>query len=176
MKKHLWIVAVVLLVAGTSFASPKQQPIDPQKLVAGKDLATVLVAEPSKTMLEFMTKTWRQPIMRDNPGNTKVDQVSATVQGKLWQLYKDRLVDNAARIYAQTFTVDEMHQMATFFKTPAGQKYLSTNIVVSRQVGFANSSISVEASREAQKDLVDELKRNGMRVPHEMEPAVVKKP
>ena len=48
---------------------------------------------------------------------------------------KDDLFNQFARVYATTFTEDEMKQIVAFYETPVGQKLASTAFDVNRGIG-----------------------------------------
>ena len=42
------------------------------------------------------------------------------------ELQKQRIIDTAARIYATKLTEPELQDIATFFRSPAGKRYVET--------------------------------------------------
>jgi hypothetical protein len=54
-----------------------------------------------------------------------LDQVLDSLKPEL-EKQKQAMVDLAARYYATTFTEPELKELVTYFKTPTGQKYLTS--------------------------------------------------
>ena len=49
-----------------------------------------------------------------------------TALGPEMELQKQRMIDNAARIYATKLSEAELQDIATFFRSPAGKRYVET--------------------------------------------------
>lgn len=69
----------------------------------------------------------------------KATEISATVEAEAIALASRRadLEREAARLFAQTFTEEELTQIATFFASVAGTKYLEATPVLGRELGKA---------------------------------------
>jgi hypothetical protein len=63
--------------------------------------------------------------------------------------YYTAMVDAVATVYANNFTVDEMHQIEAFYSQPAGQKLLQKASTLAQQ----SNQVGQESSRKAADDL-----------------------
>ena len=92
----------------------------------------------------------QQAAVQQNPDIT--DKIDAAI-GKILETYKgksDELFNQFARIYATTFTQDELQQIVDFYSTPAGQKLASsaqsTSTTASRRSCRSTPTISAPSS------------------------------
>lgn len=69
--------------------------------------------------------------------------------------YYSTMVDNAAVLYANNFSADELRTIETFYRSPAGQKYLAK----SRDLVRSSQQIGDEVSRKAADDLKAHMTR-----------------
>jgi uncharacterized protein len=74
------------------------------------------MTEPLLAQLQQMNVT-RPEIKQD------LDQVVTTLRPEVEQ-HKQKMVDNAARAFANRMTEAELKEVAAFYKTPAGKKYV----------------------------------------------------
>jgi hypothetical protein len=78
------------------------------------------------------------------------DAMMPTFQQQAMQRVNE-LTDALATIYAQNFTVDELHAIAAFYQTPAGQKLNELNPTVNYQ--------SMQALKQFQLAVIDNIKK-----------------
>ena len=64
-----------------------------------------------------------------------------------------------ADIYARNFTVNEMHQLVAFYRTPAGQKFLDKSSVVTEEMATVGQSIGHTIGREMHELMIEELRK-----------------
>lgn len=67
----------------------------------------------------------------------KADQISSIVDEEAIKLAARRgdLENEAARLFASTFSEEELKSLADFFNTPAGQKYMKNTPILARELG-----------------------------------------
>ena len=65
----------------------------------------------------------------------------------------DQLAERLAEVYARNFSVDEIHDLVAFYRSPIGQKF------VERQSTIANESVALgqEFGREINTDLKEQM-------------------
>jgi hypothetical protein len=71
-----------------------------------------------------------------------------------------RLLEGAARIYANNFTIDEMVQFENFYRLPVGQTLLQTSQEITRR---RSARMSVASAEELKLRLTEALRRKGHR-------------
>ncbi|MDE2578769.1 MAG: DUF2059 domain-containing protein [Hyphomicrobiales bacterium] len=73
----------------------------------------------------------------------------------------DTLIDQAARLYAQRFSEDELKQMVVFFKSPAGQHYVSAQPGILNDMFVAMQGWSRDISSDMMTRVREEMKKKG---------------
>ena len=123
------VLAVMLVLAGMAVAAaPVQaQEIDPAQLaLARKYVDATNKGQLYEVILVQTAQKTSDLFVPQNPDKAK--EINAAI-GKVLETYKgknDELFDQIARIYAVSFTPEEMKQIADFYSSPAGQKLASS--------------------------------------------------
>jgi hypothetical protein len=81
------------------------------------------------------------------------------IKGAMQRL--NQLAEMLAVVYARNFSVDEIHDLIAFYKTPTGEKLLDRQAVVARQSMMAGQQFGQELVRDIQQQIADELKKRG---------------
>jgi uncharacterized protein len=121
------IVLVIAFVLRAAVVAEAQTP-SPDALNAARELLSVMSPDMvSQTVQGMMGQIW--PSLEQQFGS-KVDQATlaelrSEFERSLQQFATDSMQD-APAIYARYFTADELHQIAAFYRTPAGAKALQT--------------------------------------------------
>lgn len=115
--------AALVLLAGSALA--QAQPTASHLALAREVVATSgmgrsfdTITEPMLAQLQQMNVT-RPEIKKD------LDQVVENLKPEM-ELQKQQMVTAAAKIYATVMTEAELKELATFFKSPIGKKYVET--------------------------------------------------
>jgi hypothetical protein len=91
------------------------------------------------------------------------DKIDATI-GKILETYKgkgDDLYNQFARVYAATFTPDELKQMVDFYSTPAGQKLASSALQVNQDISKVMQVFTYNFGTEFVSKVRADLKSQG---------------
>jgi hypothetical protein len=154
------LAALVALPASPLFA----QEISPSQLAAALD---VINAQPSTasydTLLPTIANDVTNRLIRARPDLHQ--EIADTVQAVALKLVVRRreLDQDVARVYAKAFSEDELKAIATFLKSPAGQKYQTDGPKV-----IADSFQTVQAwSDRVGTDLVDKTREDLKKQGHE---------
>ncbi|MDF2812810.1 MAG: hypothetical protein K0S56_3841 [Microvirga sp.] len=113
------------LLAGPAFAQTSPAAATPSHLAVAREVATVTgmtrsfdaMTEPFLDQLQQMNVT-RPEIKKD------LDEVTAMLRPEI-ELQKEKMLDNVARVFAARLTEPELKDIAAFYKTPTGIKYVS---------------------------------------------------
>jgi uncharacterized protein len=135
----------------------RAQAADPERVAAAKEL--LVASNVEKQMAAIVPTMFNQfrTIMRVSPQDTKVrDQIFDEVQ-KMFIERTNEVVDQIAILYARKFTVEEMHAVTDFYRTPAGQKFVLATpelAVDAMKIGQAwGQKIGVEAAQKIQQEM-----------------------
>jgi hypothetical protein len=133
MKRLLMFVLVAVALAGPAAA----QTPSPEALQAAQQLAALMSGDTVGQMSAAMTaQIW--PAIERQLG-TKVDAATlAELRGEFEQslaAFSKSAMADAPPVYARHFTVDELHQLLAFYKSPVGAKALRTMPAVMAELG-----------------------------------------
>ncbi len=125
------VVASVLFTGPAAAQQASAQPqASPSHLAVAREVAIGsgmvrsfdAITEPLLTSLQQMNVT-RPEIKKD------LDEVVTQLRPEL-DLQKQQMIDAAARIFASRLREQELREIAAFFKSPAGVKYVETQPVI----------------------------------------------
>ena len=124
---RLIILVLAVLLRAVPMAQA-QQPPSPEALAAARELMSVMSPDMIGQVVQGMTaQVW--PNIERELGQ-RVDQATLTelrgeFESVITQFANDSMKD-APAIYAKYFSVQELHDLAGFYKTPVGAKALQT--------------------------------------------------
>jgi uncharacterized protein len=149
------------LFLGLTCSAPAETP-SREALSAARSLVMTLKLEDRyKALLPAILLSLKPALVQDRPEIERdYDAMSGMVADAYTPFY-NAMLDNAASIYANTFTVDEMRQIESFYRLPAGQKFLKTQPAIVQQSTEAVQEISRKASDEIRARLTDALRQKG---------------
>ncbi|HZY48830.1 MAG TPA: DUF2059 domain-containing protein [Devosia sp.] len=130
------VAALALSLALGTAAPSLAQEISPDQLaLARKYVDLTNKAQIFEAILAQTAAQTSKLLSEHNPDIA--DKIDATI-GKVLETYKgksDELFNQIARIYAVSFTPEELQQIVAFYETPAGQKLASNAFSINRDVG-----------------------------------------
>src|ERR1700751_5288212 len=134
----------------------------PEALTAARSLVTTLkLSDRYKALLPAILLSLKPALVQDRPEIERDYDAMTTMIADVYTPFYNAMLDNAASIYASTFTVDEMHQIEAFYRLPAGQKFRKTQPAIVQQSTEAAQDISRKASDEIRARLTDALRQKG---------------
>jgi hypothetical protein len=147
MYKSLAIIGTLVLLA--TGAARAQNP-SPDALEAARNLVTTLrLSDQYRALLPGILLGLKPSLTQDRPEIERdFDSLVPTVIDT-YAKYNNVMVDNAAMLYAKTFSVEELRAIEAFYRSPAGQKYREN----SRALADQSRQIGEESSRKASDDL-----------------------
>lgn len=104
----------------------------------------------------------RQTLVPRDPGN--VSQIDQAI-GNVIRTYKDRkdeLLNQFARVYALSFTQDELQQIVDFYSSPVGQKLATGNVAINGSINRVLTIYTDNLQREFFGKVKAELKTLGV--------------
>lgn len=139
------------------------QEISPDQLaLARKYVDLTNKAQVFQAILAQTAAQTSKLLSEHNPGLT--DKIDASI-GKILETYKDKdddLFNQIARLYAVTFTPDELQQIVTFYETPAGQKLATQAFDINRDVGKIMQVYTYNFGTEFVSKVRADLKAQGL--------------
>lgn len=123
LRKWIACVALTALIACPLIARAAE-PTEEQKAAAMETLKAMKIDE----VLENAITSMLDMQLKQNPQIAKFRGVMLDFFKKYMSW--DALKDDMAKIYAEEFTVDELHGLTAFYKTPLGQKLASKQTIL----------------------------------------------
>jgi uncharacterized protein len=137
-RARAWIAATALAVtlALGAAAPAAAQEISPEQLALARKY--VDLTDQGNVYETILVQTAAQTSKLLSQQNPEIaDKIDATI-GKILETYKgkkDELFNQFARVYATSFTQDELTQIVAFYETPAGTKLAKTSFQVNQDIG-----------------------------------------
>jgi len=161
--------AIIAICAAAAFLAltpaRAQAPLtatSPENLTAARELIQVMkVTEQFKAVLPVIAQNLKPAVVQNRP---EVEKVYDTMMPLFYQRAQQRfteLSDSIAGIYASNFTVDEMHDMVTFYKSPTGQKLLERQPTITRDSMAAGQQLGRAVVNDIKDAVAEELRKNG---------------
>ena len=156
--------ATVALALSFGAAAPAlAQEVSPDQLaLARKYVDLTNKAQVYEAILAQTAAQTSKLLSQQSPGNT--DKIDAAI-GKILETYKgksDDLFNQIARVYAVTFTSDELKQMDDFYASPTGQKLANSSFDVNKAMGQIMQVYAYNFGTEFVSKVRAELKSEGL--------------
>lgn len=153
MKKILLVLALTLFGAGRAAA----QEHTPGHLAAATDLLQLMNVQAS---VDASIDAMMRIQMEQNPALAPFEQTMRDFFAKYmsWEALRDRYVD----LYADTYTEDELREMAVFYRSPVGQKVArATPDLLTRSAKLGEETVQAHMSELQQMIMarVEEIQR-----------------
>jgi uncharacterized protein len=142
--------------------SAMAQTPSPEALTAARSLVTTLkLSDRYKALLPAILLSLKPALVQDRPEIERDYDAMTTMIADVYTPFYNAMLDNAATIYANTFSIDEMHQIEAFYRLPVGQKFLQAQQTIVQQSTEAAQDISRKAAEEIRARLTDALRQKG---------------
>jgi uncharacterized protein len=131
-------------------------PPPADNLTAARDLVQVLKpTDQFKAMLPVLFQNFKAAVVQGRPEVEKQYDAMIPMFNQSAERHLSELTDTFAAIYARNFTVDELHQMAAFYQSPAGQKLLQKQPDIARESLAAGQHLAQEVMADVQRQMQD---------------------
>ncbi|HEY7297135.1 MAG TPA: DUF2059 domain-containing protein [Xanthobacteraceae bacterium] len=160
------IVGLILLILTGSNLAVAQSPAppNPESMTAARELlAASRMDTLVRSMLPSILQNLRPAFVQGRPKQF-VDAFDAMTP-VLVEAFGSRIGemgDQVATVYAQTFSVDEMHQLTAFYRSPVGQKLLEKMPGIVQQTTAIGQAFGRKVAEEMRGKIADELRKRGL--------------
>lgn len=157
--KRLMVVGSLLLV---SIGVARAQTPPPEAMAAARDLVTTLkLSDQYKALLPVILLGLKPALVQDRPEIERDYNAMMPVVADAYTPYYNAMVDGIATVYANAFSVDELHQIAAFYRQPVGQKFLGKSQAILQQSAQIGEDISRKATEDLRTSLTQLLRQKG---------------
>lgn len=156
----VFVAALLLAVCPLQAQTPTAAP--PENLAAARELVQVMKAtDQFKLLLPSIFQALKPAIVQDRPQAEKdfdaiIPIVTAAAEKRL-----DEFADMMANVYAHNFSVDEIHDLTAFYRSPTGQKLIAREPVIARESMAAGQQFGQELVQDIKQQITDEMKKRG---------------
>ena len=152
------LVAVILFCAAP--AVPQSAP--PDAVVAAKDLvATMKWGDQLRAVLPIIMQHLKPMIVQGRPQIERDYDLIVPAMTDVMNARLAEILEMIAALYARNFTPSEMEEFTTFFRGPAGQKFLEKNPVLTQESMALGQKFGQSLGPEIQKRMIEELRKRG---------------
>ena len=147
MSRRLLIICSILLFS--TCVAPAQTP-SPDAMTAARSLVTTLgLSDQYKALLPVILLSLKPVLTQERPEMERAFDAVLPKMAEVYAPYYTAMVDAAAAVYANTFTVDELRDIEAFYSRPAGKKLLEKSQVIAQQT----TQVGQETGRKATEAL-----------------------
>ena len=147
MSRRLLIICSILLFS--TCVAPAQTP-SPEAMTAARSLVTTLgLSDQYKALLPVILLSLKPVLTQERPEMERAFDAVLPKMAEVYAPYYTAMVDAAAAVYANTFTVDELRDIEAFYSRPAGKKLLEKSQVIAQQ----STQVGQETGRKATEAL-----------------------
>lgn len=155
------VVIMLALLAGLDGAAQAQSP-SPDALAAARSLVTTMrLADQYKALLPTILLGIKPALVQDRPEIERDYEAMSAQVSEAYAPYANAMIDRVAALYADAFTADELRQIETFYRGPAGQKLLEKAPALAREREAVIQEISRKAADELKARLTEALRQKG---------------
>ena len=147
MSRRLLIICSILLFS--TCVAPAQTP-SPEAMTAARSLVTTLgLSNQYKALLPVILLGLKPVLTQERPEMERAFDAVLPKMAEAYAPYYTAMVDAAASVYANNFTVDELREIEAFYSRPAGKKLLEKSQAIAQQT----TQVGQETGRKATEAL-----------------------
>ncbi|MGB9045609.1 MAG: DUF2059 domain-containing protein [Pseudolabrys sp.] len=159
MMKSLIAALIALSLICPGRADAQAQP-DPEAVAAATELIiTLRMPDQFRLTVPRTLQAMKWAVLQTRPKMERQFDAATPVVIEAMNARVMELLGPIADIYARNFTVNEMHQLVAFYRTPAGQKFLDKSSVVTEEMATVGQSIGHTIGREMHELMIEELRK-----------------
>jgi len=147
MSRRLLIICSILLFS--TCVAPAQMP-SPEAMTAARSLVTTLgLSDQYKALLPVILLGLKPVLTQERPEIEREFDAVLPKMAEAYAPYYTAMVDAAATVYANNFTVDELREIEAFYGRRAGKKLLEKSQAIAQQT----TQVGQETGRKATEAL-----------------------
>lgn len=153
------LAAAAIIVAGLgATAAQAADDVTPEQLKAARaTIAAVGATSKFDVILPTISTQLKQQLIQATPNFEPI--INEVVDAKAIEIASRRsdLENEAAKVYATTFTVEELNAITAFYTSPAGKKLIANGPIALRELNKAADIWASGISRDLTKSASDEI-------------------
>jgi len=154
--------AVFFAIGPVQAQTPPTLPPAPENLAAARELIQVMKAtDQFKALLPTIMQALKPAFVQGSPEKEKDFDAILPAINAVAARRVNELAEALAVIYASNFSVAEIHDIAAFYQSPTGQKFLVQQPVIARESLVAGQKWAQTLSSELGEAIAEELRKRG---------------
>ena len=157
----LAFLVVGLARAQTPPASSTPAPA-PENLAAAHELIQAMQAtDQMRALLPIIVQNMKAAIVQNRPEVDKKYDALMPLFVEAANARMSEFSDQIAEVYARTFSVDEIHQIAAFYRAPTGQKLIASQAALARETLALGQQLGRALAADIRARAQEELNKSG---------------
>jgi hypothetical protein len=156
----VFVAAALFAVGPLRAQTPATTPAPAENLAAARELVQVIKAtDQFKALLPNIFQALKPAFVQGRPEAEKdydaiVPIITAGAQRRL-----NDFAEMVAGIYAHNFSVDEIHALTAFYRTPTGQKLIERQPIIAHESLEAGQQFGQQLVADLKEQINDELRK-----------------
>jgi uncharacterized protein len=156
------VFAVFFAVSPVQAQTSPVLPPPPENLAAARELIQVMKAtDQFKALLPTIMQALKPAFVQGRPEMEKDFDAILPAINEVAARRVSALAEALAVIYASNFSVAEIHDIATFYRSPTGQRFLAQQPVIAQESLIAGQKWAQTLSSELREAIGDQLRKRG---------------
>jgi hypothetical protein len=156
---RLLIIACMFL---SSISVSAAQTPSPDAMTAARSLVTTMkLADQYKALLPAILLGLKPALTQDRPEIERDYDAMMPMVADAFTPYYSAMVDGAATVYANNFTVAELREIEAFYRQPVGQKLLAMSPAIAQQSAQVGQDVGRKAADDLRTRLTEALRQKG---------------
>jgi hypothetical protein len=152
------LAAAAIVVAGLGAGSALAEDPSPEHTKAARaTIAAVGATVNFDTILPTIAGQIKQQLIQATPNYEPVITDIVDAEAIKIAARRSALEQEAAKVYAQTFTIEELNAITAFYTSPAGKKLLENGPIAQRELAAAADLWATGISRDLSKASTDAI-------------------
>jgi hypothetical protein len=122
---------------------------------------TLKLSDQFKALLPVILLNIKPVLVQDRPEIERDYNAMMPAIADAYTPYFNAMVDAAAKVYVNNFTIDELREMEAFYRKPAGQKLLQKSQEITQQIAQVGQDGGRKASEGLRLRLTELLRQKG---------------
>ena len=154
--------AAFLAISPLQAQTPPTLPPPPENLAAARELVQVMKAtDQFKVLLPTIMQALKPAFIQGRPEMEKDFDAILPAINQVAARRVDELAEALAVIYASNFSVAEIHDIAAFYRSPTGQRFLAQQPIIAHESLLAGQKWAQALSTELRETIADQLRKRG---------------
>lgn len=160
-KRQTILVCVFAGFLGFAGPAAAQAPSDESLRVATDLVEAIKTADQMRAIFPIIVQQLKPIVTKGNPAIERDFDALAPAMTGLLNDRMGELTSAIAAVYARNFSVDDMRQLAAFFRTPVGVKYLEKAPVLVQESMQIGNRFGQETAGDLERRVKEELRKRG---------------